>query len=341
MNDNKALPIDQFFKVNLDSLLVEEASCVDELSVDVVIPVYNSGSVVDRVVNSTLTQQIPKGWRCKIIIVDDGSSNSVGERLRVLFGQKIEVVFHKENKGRASACNTGWRSGNGCFVVFLDSDCEWFSTSALEAHIKVLLSGADVSCGMVAASMQGFWTEYQNQVQQVRKHEFQSGNVTAFTTANCAFRRSILLEVDGFDECYRRYGFEDRDLLLRIKKKGARIEPCWEAVVNHDSTLSLMVVCRKMTEAGHYSSARFWQVHPTYYCSSVYGKFDCRLHGFPLKLLAIISEPLVPSLARTGDWIIGFSRIPFRLKKLWVRAISGLAYLVGTYRAAEERSSIR
>lgn len=340
MTDNKVLPIDRVSEVDLGSLLAEEKSAVDKFCIDVVIPVYNSGSVVTRVVNSVLIQQIPPGWRSKIIIVDDGSSNGVAERLQVLFDQKIEVIAHKENKGRASACNTGWRGGNGCFMVFLDSDCEWLSMNALCAHLKMLLSGADVSCGMVKVGTQGFWTEYQNQIQKTRRRKFKSGNATAFTTANCAFRRSKLLEVDGFDECYRRYGFEDRDLLLRLEKKGARIEPCWEAVVSHDPDLSLIVICRKMTEAGRYSSTRFWQVHPTYYSRSAYGKVDCRLHGFSLQLLAMIAEPLVPLLARIGDWIIRFSSIPFRLKQIWVKSVSGLAYLVGTYRTTKERSSI-
>ncbi len=170
-------------------------------------------------------------------------------------------------------------------------------------------------------------------LQSSRATDFSTGNhPAAFTSANVAVRRSILEAVGGFDEEYRHYGFEDRDFLLRLIMQGAKVSYCQEAEVITATYSSLMEVCRKMMESGKYSSLRFQMTHPEFYMRTSYGKIDCGLHGFPFTTMAAVAEPLVPALSKSGDKLIANPHLPFVIKKALVKLMSGLAYMIGTYR---------
>ena len=303
-------------------------------TIDVVIPAYNVCDIIYKSVRSTLMQILPADWNKNIIIVDDGSTDGTAGYCKTMFKEKVKIISHAQNRGRSAGRNTGWHSGSGRYVSFLDADCEWHDTNSLAAHVEKLETVADVCTGAITARNQGFWGSYQNMIQSSREKDFASGNLAAFTSANFVIKRSILDTTGGFDEGYRHYGFEDRDFLLRLISLGVKVVFCPEATAIHTPDLSLRDVCRKMTESGQNSSYRFQTAHPEYYAQSLYGKIDCRLHGQSLTALAMFSEPFVSGLAGLGDKIIGLPGIPFNIKRAWVKMMSGLAYLVGTYRGA-------
>lgn len=301
--------------------------------IDIVIPAYNARGVIQRSVYSTLLQKLPEDWHKNIIIVEDGSTDDTAIFCKSMFGEQVQIISHEHNRGRSASRNTGWRAGRGSYVIFLDADCEWLSTSSLFAHLKILESGADVSTGSIFSRDSSFWGTYQNILQSSREKDFSAGNLATFTGANFAIRRSVLEASGGFDEGYLHYGFEDRDFLLRLISLGTKISFCPEAAIIHNPDSSLRDICRKMMESGHKSSGRFQAAHPEFYARSPYGKIDCRLHGLPFTALAIISGPIIPTLALLGDKIVNASLIPFQVKRIYVKMISGLAYMVGTYRA--------
>lgn len=305
---------------------------IDIQIIDIVIPAYNARNVIQKSVNSIFLQELPKSWQKNIIVVDDGSLDGTAQYCRELFQEQIKILIHEQNRGRSASRNTGWRSGSGTYVIFLDADCEWLSTESLAAHLQILESGSEVSTGAIVSRDESFWGRYQNMLQASREKHFSAGNPAAFTSANFAIKRSVLEASGGFDEGYRHYGFEDRDFLLRLVSLGVGISFCAKAAIIHNPDSSLEEVCRKMMESGQNSSARFQSAHPEYYARSAYGKLDCRLHGFPLTALAMILGPRITGLAWLSDKIINLSGAPFQLKKACVKMLSGLAYITGTYR---------
>ena len=300
--------------------------------IDIVIPAYNARETIQNSVKATLFQELPANWKKNVIIIDDGSSDDTAPFCESIFEGRVQVISSKQNRGRSSSRNTGWRSGTGQYTVFLDADCEWNTTGSLAAHLKVLEAGADVSTGAIFAHGQDFWAAYQNNLQMVREHDFNSGNLAAFTSANFAIRRSILEAIGGFDEGYGHYGFEDRDFFLRLIAFGANVSFCPDASVIHTLDSSLKSICWKMMDSGEHSSLRFQMAHTEYYVRTMYGKIDCRLHGFPLTLIGAFFNDLIPGLARLGDNVINISGVPFKIKLMLVKLISGIAYLTGTYR---------
>lgn len=299
-------------------------------TVDIIIPAHNARQTIQKTINSTLKQKLPPGWHKNVVIVDDGSSDDTGGYCKEIFKREVQVISHKCNRGRSASRNTGWRSGSGVYIVFMDADCEWDNTYALDAHLKTLKEEVDVSVGPIMARNQNFWAEYQNHLQKRREQDFKSGNLVAFTSANLATKRSMLETTDGFDEGYKHYGFEDRDFLLRLISFGANVSFTPGASVIHVPDSSLATVCRKMTEAAQYSATKFYEKHSAYYTQTPYGRLDCRINGFPLKAFATICTPLLSPLIKFGDTVLQRRTVPFRAKHLLVRITSGLAYMKGT-----------
>lgn len=95
-------------------------SRVEADSISVIIPTYNSTSIVGEAIESVLRQTHPPG---QVIVVDDGSTDdtaSVCQR----FGERIAYI--RQENGRASvARNTGVARSRGEWLAFLDADDLW------------------------------------------------------------------------------------------------------------------------------------------------------------------------------------------------------------------------
>ena len=87
----------------------------DPAHVSVVIPAYNEGTAIARVV-SALAAAGP--WH-EIIVVDDGSSDDTGAHAA---GAGASVVTHPYNKGNGAAVKTGIRRATGEHVLIVDGD---------------------------------------------------------------------------------------------------------------------------------------------------------------------------------------------------------------------------
>ena len=95
-------------------------SIADGFSISVVIPTYNRWNLLNRSLASVVNQTYPAH---QIIVVDDGSDESLGDSLRNSFPS---VHFlRQENKGVASARNLGIKTSAGEWIALLDSDDEW------------------------------------------------------------------------------------------------------------------------------------------------------------------------------------------------------------------------
>ncbi|MBO7560458.1 glycosyltransferase family 2 protein [Candidatus Saccharibacteria bacterium] len=95
--------------------------------VSVIIPVFNTGKVVENLVEKFL-KNYPN---LEMILVDDGSKDNSYEILesfkekfdkREKTSQNTVAVYRKENGGASSARNFGIEKATGEYIVFMDSD---------------------------------------------------------------------------------------------------------------------------------------------------------------------------------------------------------------------------
>jgi GT2 family glycosyltransferase len=279
-----------------------------------------------------LRDNLAVGQEMEIIIVDDGSG--VARQARLLKDvERVEgakLLRLSENVGRSAARNAGARMARGEVVMFMDSDCLPVG-DPLAVHSAALTGGAVASFGDVQGLGDlGFWDHYQRRSSERRARLYASGASFAGSSQNLAVRRDAFLAIGGFDEQYAKYGFEDRDLLIRIAARG-RIAYSPDAVVSHRDALSLLGTARKMREGGHHSSGRFRERHPLAYRALGYQRFDVA-DGPRLVPLARIARRIVEPVARLFDALERRVKIPLSLGAPVVRLVSALAYLDGTLR---------
>lgn len=110
-------------------------------TIDVIIPVYNAGLLLNRCVDSLLNQTDKIGYN--IILVDDGSQDDSG-RICDEYEKRFSniKVFHKENGGCIDARRYGLENSNGEYIVFADSD-DFVEIDYIENIKKAIVHPAD------------------------------------------------------------------------------------------------------------------------------------------------------------------------------------------------------
>jgi len=117
--------------------------------ISVIIPTYNRGYLLARAIRSVVNQTYQN---FEIIVIDDGSTDDTEEIMKKFHDERITYLRHENNKGAASARNTGIRAAKGEYIAFLDSDDEWLPKK-LEKQIKILKS----TSSKIGVVYTGFW----------------------------------------------------------------------------------------------------------------------------------------------------------------------------------------
>lgn len=104
----------------------------EDITISIIVPVYNAEKYIKRCVDSILSQTF-EDW--ELLLIDDGSLDQSG----ILCDTYAQIddrihVFHSENKGVSHARNLGLENVRGKYVTFLDSD-DWLDKNCLEVCI--------------------------------------------------------------------------------------------------------------------------------------------------------------------------------------------------------------
>ena len=125
-----------------------------EIKVSIIVPVYNAENHIERCFESIIAQDYPN-W--ELIIIDDGSSDSSGDRCDrySLWDKRIRVV-HKPNGGVSSARNAGLKAATGDWISFVDAD-DYVKPSILSSFIAKLSDNVEyVSMGFENLNSRSF-----------------------------------------------------------------------------------------------------------------------------------------------------------------------------------------
>lgn len=181
------------------------------------------------------------------IVVNDGSTDDTESTVRG-FGWDRLVYVKKPNGGPSSARNLGLRLATGSLVAFIDDDCEALGRWPWPLAERLSQEPLQVAgCG-------GRVLPYSDNVvsRYCTFHRILEppASCSYLVTANCAFRRSALLEVNGFNEIIRRPGGEDPELSMRLRKAGYRFvfEP--SAQIRHEYRASIVDFARTFHRYG-------------------------------------------------------------------------------------------
>jgi glycosyltransferase involved in cell wall biosynthesis len=183
----------------------------DPAKISVIVPVYNRADLLPCLIDRLQRQTYP---RKELIFIDDGSTDGSMDILRRFPGI---VSIPQENRGPASARNTGIRAASGSILHFLDSDV-FPPVDLLEAHA----AWHGRNPGLIV----------QGQVIRIfhREEAFKSPMSLVhyarpfFATGNVSVAKSHVEAAGGFDDVTFRKGWEDLDLGLRLRRSGLRVK---------------------------------------------------------------------------------------------------------------------
>ncbi|GIJ23129.1 glycosyltransferase family 2 protein [Micromonospora lutea] len=186
----------------------------DALKVSVVVPTYNPGDCLDRLVASLLRQSLPAS-EFEVIFVDDGSTDATPARLDALAATHPHFhVLHTKHAGWPSRPrNLGVARASGEYVQFVDDD-DWLADEALaRLYGYAAENGADIAIGRMA----GHGRSVPRELFRVNRPDATLADAPLMESLTChkMFRRAFLSEHDlRFPEEGRKR-LEDHHLVTR------------------------------------------------------------------------------------------------------------------------------
>lgn len=219
------------------------------MKVSIVIPNYNGEKLLEKnipsVVEAALFYNQQSKNEVEVIIVDDASqdaSKNILEKLHNEYKNKLPFLYtlKDKNEGFAPTVNQGVKKANGEIVILLNSDVSpqkdfllpllsHFSEKsifAVGAMDKSIEKGKEVLRGRgVGKWERGFLIH-------------QAGKLDKNTTlwvggGSGAFRKNMWEELEGMDELFAPFYWEDIDISYRALKTGLKIYFEKESIVTH------------------------------------------------------------------------------------------------------------
>ena len=109
------------------------------LKSSVIIPTYNRAQVIQRAVDSVLSQTFRD---FELLIIDDGSTDDSLNVLQSLaHNDKRMRVVTQSNQGAGPARNRGLDIARGEYIAFLDADDTWDVKNIEKLHKTLALAG--------------------------------------------------------------------------------------------------------------------------------------------------------------------------------------------------------
>lgn len=210
---------------------------VNEISVSVVIPTFNRSVLLREALQALFEQNFDPG-RYEIIVVDNNSNDDTPRmiaEMQAIAPCPLSYRHLPEDHGPTGARNLGVSMARGPIIAFTDSDCrphpDWLARgmAAFTDEVAFLTGTVLPKPDQRVRFFSGF------------QHEVTSEHAS-YPTCNAMYRRSLFLEMGGFDETlYFTTVFNDKpvecsdtDLAWKIKDRGGKNVFVPEAIVYHD-----------------------------------------------------------------------------------------------------------
>jgi glycosyltransferase involved in cell wall biosynthesis len=184
-------------------------------TLSIVIPAYNEGPTIHRILNKILAVELIGGLQKEIIIVNDCSKDNTIQAIEQFIAENpssgIKLYSHEVNKGKGAALHTGIDKATGDYVIIQDADLE-YDPKEYNLLLQPVLDGfADVVYG--SRFMGGnphrvlfFWHTIGNKfVLTFLSNLLSNLNLTDMETCYKLFKREMIQSLHLVE---KRFGFE-------------------------------------------------------------------------------------------------------------------------------------
>ncbi|GJL54893.1 MAG: glycosyl transferase [Nitrospirales bacterium] len=274
-------------------------------SVAIIILNFNKRADVLEAINSALAVEYPHVY---VVVVDNASTDGSWEAIADTY-QDLSTIRMPTNVGAAGGRNAGWRYVNKHFqteyLFFLDDDAV-IAPDAIECFMHAIQHDQTVgiACGKSytrfpsttinsAGIRVNMYTGIINDIgagEEDRKQYNESRYVDACGCFGLLIRATLFERLNGFNEMFNPYGWEDVDLCLRSKRLGYKTRYVPTAVIHHKGTK----VGRKPLPKYEQTKARNYLYLIRDHATVI--QLVCIGLCFPFRLLALMAK-----LIRHGD----------------------------------------
>lgn len=229
------------------------------VKLSLIVTTYNRPAALRLVLQGVARQQFGNSLtpdQVEVLIADDGSRADTRELIEATslnFPVRLQHIWHEDLGFRAGAIrNRAAAQAQGAYLVFIDGDCIP-APDFLQRHHQLAESGwavagnrALLSESYTAALEQGGqrsvlewdWRQAKSSHQRgdINKvfpllrmpdsllRKLRPNNWKLFRTCNVGVWREDFVRVNGFDEDFQGWGYEDSDLAVRLLRAGVRIK---------------------------------------------------------------------------------------------------------------------
>jgi len=194
-------------------------------TISIIVPAFNEEALIGECIRSLLNLDYPEQL-LEIIVIDDASTDRTKE---ILSGFSRIQVLSGGHQGPSAARNRALKLAKGEFVAFTDADCivspEWlkelmrgFESDSIAGVGGIQKPRQDASEMELVVdevfNLLGFVANYSSKKPQL-------GLIDHNASCNVIYRKSVLVQVGGFDEAL--WPGEDVELDYRITKAGYRL----------------------------------------------------------------------------------------------------------------------
>ena len=169
----------------------------------VVIPVYNSASIVGETIERTLAVFRHLGQSCEVVLVNDGSTDRAWQVLeeKALTHHNVVAINLLKNYGQHAAILCGFRQSSGDWVVTIDDDLQ-----NPPEEIAQLIDGAnrghDVVCGRFRQKHHPLYRRLASKIiGRLDRHVFHKPKGLALTNFRIV-RRDVVDRIIGVPTAY-------------------------------------------------------------------------------------------------------------------------------------------
>ena len=230
---------------------MEMAEIAKHMKISVIIPAHNAESTIQACVQALKQQQGIDASDFEVIVVDDGSTDSTAAICEK--DEFVCLIQQSGPKGPATARNNGLKVAQGSIICFTDADCEPMS-DWLHSLIQPFTDPDIAGCKGIYATKQSelvarfVQTEYEDKYDLLRKQS----RIDFIDTYSAGYRREVLVENNGFDECF--HYTEDQELSFRLAARGYQFVFQPQAVVYHNHSSSFRAYFRKKFWIGYWKT---------------------------------------------------------------------------------------